>query len=57
MIDWLRKWSVEFDFFLSLEYYFRGIFRVDEGRKDNGKIDEGEGEIRNEWSMVVIMYG
>lgn len=30
---------------------------MDEERKDNGKIDEGEGEIRNEWSMVVIMYG
>lgn len=30
---------------------FTGIFRG----KSNGK--EGEGEIRNEWSMVVIMYG
>lgn len=32
---------------------FTGIFRG----KSNGKVNEGEGGIRNEWSMVVIMYG
>lgn len=33
---------------------FTGIFRGKS--KDCGKINEGEGGIRNEWSMVVIMY-
>ena len=32
---------------------FTGIFRG----KSNGKVNEGEGGIRNEWSMVIIMYG